>query len=685
FPIYAVGCYPWNFTQWVPTGGAAVSPTLADRTETLIVSGNGSLNAVWEYVRPTDTIHVATNPTVCGAVVLDGTPYSNGATVGLLDGLNHTLGASTCGSSLFAGYTFVGNFSILGTVFVPGGNGTLTANFAPSSSAVALQFFTEPSTCGGVLYRGAGYTNGESLSVVPGTYAISGGPCAHFGFLQWQLSGGVSISNNNLTVTSAGSVTEVNYHLTEVTFNLNPSSCGYALFDGVAYHNRQVASVTNNTTHTIYAINNSGCYLIAMTATGGLTLEGNVLVANGSGSVDISFAVGNPSNTIAFLTNPANCGAIWFNNNPYFNANFTSVAPGIVVTIRATPCAGYGFVRWLTFGPISIIGNTAWINSSGAIEAVFTPLVPLFLNTEPSTCGAIVFAGQTYPSNSTLLVAEQATYSLGSAPCAGYTLGAWSNSSGLLLTPGFVYVAGGGVLTAVFIPLVYPVLVLTLPSACGSVLVNGVRAFNGTVLRLSAGNYPVTPQPCLGDHLDHWNLTGNLSVAGNSLTVGGPGNLTAVYLPVPPVVVLSVAPSTLVGEEIEIFATIQVPVPPFNYSYAWDFGDGSAVVTTPANFTGHTYHSTGSFTVRVTVTDPYGRVANATAPLSVQPVGATQSVVLTTLQVAAIGAVAAVLLLVFLISYLRTRAARSTESSAGDGASGEGYSPSGTGRKHDKQ
>ena len=685
FPIFGVGCYPWNFTQWVPTGGTAISPSLSDRTGTLEVFGNGSINAIWTYVRPLDTIQIATNPSTCGFVSLDGTNYSNGATTTLLDGLSHSLSETPCGGFLFAGYTFVGNFSILGPSFNPGGNGTLTANYVSASTGVALQFFTEPSGCGGVLYRGAGYTDGESLSVAPGTYPVAGGPCAHFGFLEWQSSGGVSVSGNTVTVTSAGSLTEVNYHLTEITFKINPSSCGYALFDNAPYHDGAVVSVQNNSTHTIYAINSSGCYLIAMTATGGLTLEGNVVIANGSGIIAISFGVGTPSDTIAFLTDPANCGSIWFNNNPYYNANFTSVAPGLVVTIRAMPCAGYGFVRWLTFGPISIVGSTAWLNSSGAIEAVFEPLVTLFLNTEPSSCGAIVFNGQSYPSNSTVLIPELASYSLSAAPCLGFTLGAWVNTSGLLLTPGRVYVAGAGVLTAVFVPIVYPILLTISPASCGSVQVNGIRSSNGTTLHLSAGAYPLNPQPCLGDHLDHWNTTGNISVAGTTLTVGGPGNLTAVYRPIPPVVVLSVPTSTLAGAEIQLFATVQVPVPPFNYSFVWDFGDGSSTVTTPANFTGHTYHSTGTFTVHVVVTDPYGRLANASAPISVLPVGATQSVTLSALQLGAIGAVAVALLLVFLLSYLRSRADRARESSESSPAPTSAYSPPETGRNHDKQ
>lgn len=684
FPLRAIGCYPWNFTQWVPTGGTAITPNLAVRNGMLEVYGNGSVNAVWAYIRPLDTIAIATSPTICGLIGLDGNNYSNGATVQLLDGLSHVLGNTTCGGYFFAGYTFVGNFTILGDSFVPNGNGTLTANFVLSSSAVAIQFFTEPSNCGGVLYRGAGYTNRESLSVLPGTYAIAGGPCAHFGFLEWQLSGGLSVSGNNLTVTGAGSITEVNYHLTEVTFHINPSACGTVLFDTTTFSDGQVVSVQNNSTHTVYPVNASDCYLIAMSATGGITLQGNYAIINGSGEVDVSFAVGIPSDTIAFLTSPADCGSIWFNNQPYYNANFTSVAPGLVVTITAKSCAGYGFVRWLTFGPISIVGTTAWLNSSGAIEAVFEPLAELFLNTVPASCGSIVLDGQSYTNNVTILVPQLATYSLLAVPCSGFTLSHWENTSSLLLTPGSIYVAGGGVLTAVFVPIVYSILVTLNPPSCGDLLVNGARTTNGTVLHLAEGNYPLTPQPCLGDHLDHWEIVGNLSVSGATLTVGGAGNLTAVFLPVPPSVTLSVFSSTLVGQELELYATVAVPVPPFNYTYTWSFGDGTPSVTTPANFTSHTFRSTGSFTVSVSVHDPFGRVANASAPISVLPVGGTQAVTLSSLQIAAFGVIGAALLLVFAVAYLRGRSTRAREAPEGaPGPAPDSPSPE-TERNHDK-
>jgi PKD domain len=684
FPAYAVGCYPWNFTQWVPTGGTGISPSLYERAGTLEVFGNGSISTAWAYVRPYDTINITTSPTTCGQVVLDGMGYTNGQSVQLLDGLSHTLGNGACANELFAGYTFQGNFTVLGPSFIPDGNGTLTANFVPQSQAVSIQFFTEPSTCGGVLYRGAGYTNGESLSVLPGTYPIAPGPCAHFGFLEWQSSGGATTSGNNTTITAAGSITEVNYHLTEITFRVDPSSCGQVTFDDVPFSDGAVLSVANNSTHTVYPVNQTGCYLIALTATGGITLEGNVAIVNGSGEIDVSFGIGTPADTIAFLTAPATCGSIWFNNQPYYNANFTNVAPGLVVTITAKACAGYGFVRWLTYGPIAIVGSTAWLNGSGAIEAIFQPLVQLFFTTEPSGCGSIVLDGQSFTTNSTAEFAMLASYPLAAVPCAGYRLSHWDNSSDLELSPGTIFIGGSGVLTAVFVPILYAVRVRIDPATCGAILVNGVHTTDNTTLDLAAGTYSVSPQPCLGSHLDHWVVEGNLTVTGASLVVSGPGNLTAVVRPVPPVVALSLPTSTLIGEEVQVFATVAEPVPPFNYTYTWTFGDGSAPVTTPANFTGHTFHATGTYTVTVSVHDPYGRVANATGRISALTGSGTQALGLSGLQIAVFAGLGVALVALVAIAVQRGRAARSAAPPEEPGTIGAPDTLPETERNHDK-
>ena len=116
---------------------------------------------------PLDTITLYTTPSLCGIIYLNGQPYappSTGDTVQLLNDTNYTLGESGCGGFSFSGWSPDGPFTILGNNIVLSGNGSLTATFVSSASAFTIIFATNPSNCGGVLFQGAGYTEGQTLA-----------------------------------------------------------------------------------------------------------------------------------------------------------------------------------------------------------------------------------------------------------------------------------------------------------------------------------------------------------------------------------------------------------------------------------------------------------------------------------------------------------------------------------------
>lgn len=655
YALYGVGCYPWNFTVWTFTGGVVVLGDLAVRGGTVEISADGTLAAHWSYVRPMDNVTVAVDPSVCAATVTIGNQTLVNGHSGLFpDGEVAVLNQSGCGGYLFAGWTFDGNFTILNPSFTPHGNGTLTANFVSSSIAVALVFYTAPSTCGGVLYRGAGYANGESLSVAPGTYPLAGDPCDHYGLLDFTTQGLVSATSSSITVNGSGAVTEVNYHLTEVNIQVNPAGCGVINVDGQDFSNDQVDVVANNSTHVAYPVATPGCYLIAFSANGGLTLSGNELIANGSGNLTASFQTTAPVQTIAFLTDPSTCGTIEFDGQPFINANYTQVAAGLSYTISAVACFGYGFVSWQTFGEITITGSAAWVNSSGAIEAVFQPLVPLYLFTTPATCGQVVVNGVDYSSNSSVELASLNRYSVGAIPCAGYVFAGWQNTSGVEISGNTIFLLGGAFLTALFTPQVFAVTTYIVPAGCGTVRLNGQSMTNGSVLRLTVGSYALVPLPCVGDHLDHWAVNGSITVSGSELEVNGAGNLTAYYAPVLPSVTLNVPPSSLAGDAVELIATVGVPIPPYTYNYTWTFGDGTTAVTT-ANATLHTYGSAGTYTISVMVRDPDNRTANASTTITILSESAASAVTFTTGELVGFGLVAAALVAVLALVVLRRR------------------------------
>jgi hypothetical protein len=628
YPILAHGCYPYVFTGWSLSKGLSVTPPGAVNG-TLTVSASGTVGTNWVYVRPFDVIDVATNPTSCGSVTLNSTSYTDGQTASpLLDSGPYPLEFVGCAGKSFAGWTVQGNLSITGSnvqaslwYLDPHGNGTVTANFVDTSSAVGLTFYTTPQSCGDVLFQGAGYATGQSIYVLSGGYELAPEPCAHWGFTNFTTFGAiypVQAPNGTFTVTvdGGGSITENNYLLTEVTFAVSPAGCGTVTWDGTVETPGTTIVVTNNSVHTVTASSCAGNYLFSITGTGGVHVVGNEATVNSSGTVTATSIPGTPTQFIAFLTDPAQCGSITFAGVRYVNSNWTNVATGTVATILATPCGGYGFLKWQATQGITIAGSTAYLNQSGAITAIFRPITTLFLYTSPTSCGSIEVGGVRYPTNSTVQLTEYRSYALAALPCPGYGFVNWLNTTGALISDNTLSLSTGAVLTAVFAPVRYEVKVLITPATCGGVRLAGQVVGNGTTLGLAAGSYTITPSPCAGQHLVNWSLVGNLTVTNTTLTVNGSGSVGALYQPVAPSVVLYLAESSLSGSPVPFGATVQVPVPPYTYSYTWSFGDGSTV-TTPVNFTDHTYASPGAYDVKVTITDPYNRTASASGTIQV--------------------------------------------------------------------
>jgi hypothetical protein len=656
YPILGVGCYPWVFKDWTLSKGITISPT-GSINGIVSISANGTIDLSWIYVRPLDTITLFTTPTLCGQIILNGQQYAptgSGIAVQVYNDTNYSLGESGCGGFSFSGWTVGGNFTILGNNILLAGNGSLTATFVSSASSFTIIFATNPSSCGGILFKGAGYSEGQTLAEDAGTYAIAPDPCYHWGFASWSTSGStLSVSGGQLTVSGSGTLTENNYVLTIVTIVTSPSYCGSVTFDGASYRNGAAIVVANNSTHSVFATACASTYLFSITGTGGVVATGNLATVNASGELIATFLPGSPTNFVGFLTDPPTCGAIYLSGNRYTSSNYTYVATGSQATVTAQPCSNYGFLEWITFGGITILNSTAYINGPGAIEAIFRPIAEVFLYTSPPGCGTINIQNVSYPSNTTLELTEDKAYPLSASPCVGLAFAQWVNSSGALISGGVLTLTTGAVLTAIFLPVRYAVTILADPPTCGGVRVAGQDYSNGTVLTLARSTFSIYPVPCAGDHLVAWKLSSALTITNTTLWVNGSGNLTALYQPVPPSVTLSVATSSYAGIALPFSAVVAVPVPPYTYNFTWNFGDGPSV-TTPVNFTAHTYQQAGHYAVTVTVTDPYNRTANATVTIQVIAQSAAQVTGLTTVSIAALGlAVVAVVVVVVVGSRLR--------------------------------
>jgi PKD repeat protein len=186
------------------------------------------------------------------------------------------------------------------------------------------------------------------------------------------------------------------------------------------------------------------------------------------------------------------------------------------------------------------------------------------------------------------------------------------------------------------------VTVLLNPSNCGSVTLNSSSEFSGATVALAPGIYPLSTFPCQGESVVGYGIVGNISVLGGEVYVNGSGSITVIMEPVPPAIVLDLPSTSTAGLDVPMAITVGELIPPYNYTYSWNFGDGSTATTTQ-NSTSHPYGTAGSYRVSVSIHDPLGRTASANATVRVESVAGTAAVGFLLPAIGAIGLAALVI------------------------------------------
>lgn len=628
YSLGETGCYPYIHPVYFPSLKLNV---LHNGTE-LLVRGNGQLELSYTFNPPTMTLQLKAVPSSCSALILiGGNSYSPGNTAYVTWNQTYLVSQSACAGYDFTGFTGTADVNVTvtpaGMTLVVAKNGTLTANYVASTSAFPILFLVAPGGCGGgIRFDGAVYENDTTLQAGAGTFPIAPVTCPLDGFENWSLGGGASVSDGNLTLSSQATIELVQYYLTIITVLTYPATCGGFTIDGQNFTNGATYVVGNNTTHVFHPFTCPGYTVLGLQATRGLHIQGDELIANGSGDLEMSATNGTLPVFVGFETSPAGCGTIGFNGQVYQDTNYTFVAPGSVVPLSDDPCTGYGLLRWVTAGQITVLNNSAYINGSGSITAYDTPLASVFLETSPYGCGAIVLGGHTYAGNNSVDFPSGSNLSLAYRTCPGYTFERWVEGTGVVVNATYVIINANSQLEAVFVPQTFDVRVAVSPANCGNLFINAKIAYTGSTVPLAAGAYPIAIEPCQGDTLIGYDVSGNVSVVAGQLIVNGTGAVTVLLGPVPPAVTLAVPSSSAVGLSVSFAATIAVPIFPYNYTYLWEFGDGTTANTTvPSTY--HSYGASGTYTVHLIVTDPLGRTAEANASITVagSPASSTSS------------------------------------------------------------
>jgi sugar lactone lactonase YvrE len=139
-----------------------------------------------------------------------------------------------------------------------------------------------------------------------------------------------------------------------------------------------------------------------------------------------------------------------------------------------------------------------------------------------------------------------------------------------------------------------------------------IQAFSSAIHQWSHGTFGSGPNN-LNDPRDVTRVGGVLYVADS-----GNNRIVVLGLAVPPTAALTVTPNT--GQapvQVTADASASRPGGSLISSYRFDFGDGTAPLSTASSSAPHTYTAAGAFTVTVTVTDAAARTATATAPVTV--------------------------------------------------------------------
>lgn len=208
YELGSSSCAGYTFVGWTTEGAVSVaSPSHPDTT--VIVSGTGATITA-NFVRSTYTVNLQVNGGGCGTILLNGSLYAGGQVVQLFPDTEYTLIADPCGNYDFLEWVasdgvYVSTTSSEDTQVLVESNGSLTADFAP-----VIDLSVNVAGCYGYL-NGAEFSQG-STAIATGLYPLEAEECLGYNFVQWNSTGGVSVtdrdeSETEVSIVGTGSLT----------------------------------------------------------------------------------------------------------------------------------------------------------------------------------------------------------------------------------------------------------------------------------------------------------------------------------------------------------------------------------------------------------------------------------------------------------------------------------------------
>jgi uncharacterized repeat protein (TIGR02543 family) len=558
------------FTGW--TGAASGTST----SVMITMDGNKTATVNFQAITATTyTLNTASLPVAGGSVTrsLNAATYNSGAVV--------TLTATPSPGYVFTNWSGDASGTTASVAVTMNSNKTVTANFQPITYSLAT---TASPAAGGSVSRSinaASYNSGTVLT-------LTAAPASGYAFTGW--SGDVSGTSASVNVTMDGNKTitanfEPIIYYTLITL-ANPTPGGWVARspNAVTYPAGTVVTLTVNPVNGYVFTGWSGGASGSATSVT-VTMDGNK-------TVTANFQLPSSTYTLTTAAAPTAGGSV------SRSINAASYNSGTVVTLTATPAAGYVFTGWSggATGTASYVAVT--MDANKTVTANFEAITYTLTTAAAPTAGGSVSRSINAASyNSGTVVTLTAT------PAAGYSFTGWSGSATGTASSVAVTMDANKTVTANFEAITYTLTTAAAPTAGGSVSrsINAASYNSGTVVTLTA-------TPAAGYVFTGWSGSATGTASSVAVTMDANKTVTANFQPITYYTLITLANPTAGGWVARSPNAVTYPA-----------GTVVALTVNPVNgyvFTGWSGDASGSATT-VTVTMDGNKTVTANFQLPV--------------------------------------------------------------------